>query len=111
MSKNQNLHRAKGLKNDEFYTRLEDIEKELFNYKQHFENKTVYCNCDSVPESQFWVYLHTHFADLRLKKLIATHFDRTTFTEKAEYTGGNDADVTVCVRPGFIRCFNTTSYS
>ena len=98
MSKNQNLHRAKGIKNDEFYTRLEDIEKELSNYKQHFENKTVYCNCDDETKSQFWVYFHTHFSELGLKKLIATHFDRTAFTEKAEYSGGNDADVTVCVR-------------
>ena len=98
MSKNQNLHRAKGIKNDEFYTRLEDIEKELANYRQHFENKTVYCNCDDETKSQFWVYFHTSFTELKLKKLIATHFDKTAFTEKAEYTGGNDADVTVCVR-------------
>ena len=98
MSKNQNLHRAKGIKNDEFYTRLEDIEKELSNYKQHFENKTVYCNCDDETKSQFWVYFHTHFTELKLKKLIATHFDRHNFTEKAEYSGGNDADITVCVR-------------
>lgn len=98
MSKNQNLHRAKGIKNDEFYTRLEDIEKELSNYRQHFENKIVYCNCDDETKSQFWVYFHTHFAELKLKTLIATHFDRTAFTEKAEYSGGNDADVTVCTR-------------
>lgn len=98
MSKNQNLHRAKGIKNDEFYTRLEDIEKELANYTTHFCDKVVYCNCDDETKSQFWVYFHTHFAELKLKKLIATHFDRTAFTEKAEYSGGNDADVTVCVR-------------
>jgi hypothetical protein len=95
MSKNSNLHKAKGVKNDEFYTRLEDIEKELSNYRQHFENKIVYCNCDSVPESQFWVYFHTHFAELRLKKLVATHFNRHNFTDKYEYCGGNDADVAV----------------
>lgn len=98
MSKNQNLHRAKGIKNDEFYTRLEDIEKELSNYKQHFADKIVYCNCDDETKSQFWVYFHTHFTELGLKKLIATHFDRHNFVNKAEYSGGNDADVTVCVR-------------
>lgn len=97
MSKNSNLHKAKGVKNDEFYTRLEDIEKELSNYKQHFENKIVYCNCDSVPESQFWVYFHTHFAELRLKKLVATHFDRHNFTDKYEYSGGDDADISAYV--------------
>ena len=29
MANNSNLHAAKSAKNDEFYTRLEDIEKEL----------------------------------------------------------------------------------
>lgn len=98
MSKNSNLHKAKGVKNDEFYTRLGDIEKELSNYRQHFTDKIVYCNCDDETKSQFWVYFHMHFAELKLKKLIATHFDKTAFTEKAEYSGGNDADVTVCVK-------------
>lgn len=31
-SANSNLHRAAKLKNDEFYTRLADIEKELNHY-------------------------------------------------------------------------------
>lgn len=97
MSKNQNLHRAKGIKNDEFYTRLEDIEKELSHYTQHFKDKIVYCNCDDVSMSQFWVYFHTHFAELGLKRLIATHFDRHNFVNKAEYTGGSDSDVSVFV--------------
>lgn len=32
-SKNSNLHAAKAAKNDEFYTQLTDIEKELKYYK------------------------------------------------------------------------------
>ena len=32
MSRNANLNKAKNAKNDEFYTRLEDIEKELNEY-------------------------------------------------------------------------------
>lgn len=97
MSKNQNLHRAKGIKNDEFYTRFEDIEKELSNYRQHLADKIVYCNCDDETKSQFWMYFHTHFTELKLKKLIATHFDRHNFVNKAEYTGGSDSDVSVFV--------------
>ena len=46
MAKNNNLHNAKTTKNDEFYTRLEDIENELKYYKEHFKGKVVYCNCD-----------------------------------------------------------------
>jgi len=32
MAKNNNLHKAKTAKNDEFYTQLTDIEKELRYY-------------------------------------------------------------------------------
>lgn len=46
--KNTNLHAAKVNKNDEFYTRIEDIARELYNYKCHFKDKTVYCNCDDA---------------------------------------------------------------
>ena len=46
MSDNSNLHKAKKARNDEFYTRLPDIENELRHYKDQFKGKTVYCNCD-----------------------------------------------------------------
>ena len=39
MAKNSNLHKAKTAKNDEFYTQLTDIEKELKHYKEHFKDK------------------------------------------------------------------------
>ena len=38
---NQNLLTAKNKKNDEFYTRLEDIQKELDNYKEYFKDKII----------------------------------------------------------------------
>ena len=44
MSKNNNLHSAKKAKNDEFYTRIEDVEKELKYYKDFFKGKKVLCN-------------------------------------------------------------------
>jgi hypothetical protein len=40
-SLNQNLHKAKNAKKDEFYTQLSDIENELRHYKNHFKNKVV----------------------------------------------------------------------
>lgn len=49
---NENLRLARQVKNDEFYTRYEDIEKELIRYKEQFKGKIVYCNCDA-PESNF----------------------------------------------------------
>lgn len=77
MAKNANLHKAKDAKNDEFYTQLSDIEKELKHYKKHFENKTVFCNCDDPEWSNFWKYFSLNFDALKLKKLIATHFEKT----------------------------------
>lgn len=69
---NAHLNRAKKEKNDEFYTRLEDIEKELSNYEDYFEDKVVYCNCDDYRFSNFFKYFVDNFNQLKLKKLICT---------------------------------------
>ena len=53
MAGNKNLARAAKAKNDEFYTRLTDIEKELRHYKEHFKGKTVFCNCDDPLSPTF----------------------------------------------------------
>ncbi len=67
-----NLHDAKKNKNDEFYTQLADIENELRHYKEHFQGKTVYCNCDDPRISNFFHYFSYNFQHLGLKKLITT---------------------------------------
>ena len=36
---NNNLKQAKKSKNDEFYTQLSDIEKELWHYKEYLKGK------------------------------------------------------------------------
>ena len=72
MSKNSNLGVAKTAKNDEFYTQLTDIEKELKHYRSHFNGKIVLCNCDDPFESNFFKYFVLNFNHLGLKKLIAT---------------------------------------
>lgn len=81
MSGNKNLHAANKAKNDEFYTQLTDIEKELKNYKEHFKDKIIFCNCDDPEYSNFWKYFSLNFDHLQLKKLVATHYE----TEKASY--------------------------
>lgn len=98
MSANANLHKAKDAKNDEFYTQLTDVAKELMHYKAHFKGKIVFCNCDDPTWSAFWKYFHLNFAELGLKKLISTHYDREEATYKMEYTGGNDNDIEVGVK-------------
>lgn len=72
---NSNLHKARKIKNDEFYTQLSDIEREVWNYKDHFKNKIVFLNCDDPEESNFWKYFEMNFQSFKLKKLIATHYN------------------------------------
>lgn len=83
---------AKSAKNDEFYTILADIEKELRHYKKHFKAKVVLCNCDDPRESNFVKFFSMNFEHFGLKKLVATHYkDANLFTRespyKLEYTG------------------------
>lgn len=63
---------ARKAKNDEFYTQLTDIEKEIANYKEYFKGKTVLCNCDDPRISNFYKYFANNFESLGLKKLITT---------------------------------------
>ena len=72
MAKNTALNAAGKAKNDEFYTQLSDIEKEMRHYRKHFKGKTVFCNCDDPYESNFFRFFVLNFNSLGLKKLIAT---------------------------------------
>lgn len=69
---NRNLGTARRNRNDEFYTQLADIERELRHYRHHFKDKTVYCNCDDPRVSNFFHYFSYNFERLGLKKLITT---------------------------------------
>ena len=71
-TKNENLKEARNAKKDEFYTQLSDIEKEIRNYKEHFKDKIVYCNCDDPRVSNFFHFFSHKFEELGLKKLITT---------------------------------------
>ena len=95
MSNNANLCNAQRAKNDEFYTMIEDIEKELSHYISHFKDKVVYCNCDDPEWSNFWKYFHMNFAALGLKKLISTHYNPGGSSYIKTYEGGADDDISV----------------
>jgi len=69
---NRSLRAAKAIKQDEFYTQLSDIEKELRNYTAHFKGKTILCNCDDPLVSNFFHYFSHNFEKLKLKRLITT---------------------------------------
>ena len=105
------LHNAKRIDNDEFYTRYEDVERELSMYPMSiWKNKTVFCNSDDAVDdksqntSAFALYFLRNFNKLALKQLICTHysgrvdlfnqgakgyvFTKTGFREFYEYTEG-----------------------
>ncbi len=87
MAGNSNLHMSQAQREDEFYTEISMIEKELKYYKNHFEDKIVFCNCDDPEWSNFWKYFYLKFEELKLKKLIATHYDSTQPTYRLDYDG------------------------
>lgn len=100
MGNNAALRKADRIKEDEFYTQLSDIEKELSHYKEYFRGKTILCNCDDPRISNFFRYFALNFNEFGIKKIISTCYknqDVDLFTqndcEKAvyiEYTGNPD---------------------
>ena len=72
MSANNNLIQAKIARNDEYYTRLSDIELELQHYPDVFKGKIIYLPCDDRSKSMFWKYFKLHAEELEWSKLIAT---------------------------------------
>lgn len=101
-SSNKSLRLANVAKNDEFYTQLSDIEKELKYYKEHFKDKVVLCNCDDPRVSNFFHYFSYNFNQLGLKNLITICYKSQNFdlfsqndSEKAiylEYKGDKNGD-------------------
>ena len=117
MNKNVNLHKAKKAKNDEFYTRLEDIEAELSHYPiSCFRDKVIYCPCDvgveglDIPKSNFIKYFEDNKDRLGYKKLIHTSLQEG-FDYRSEYCQKlfKEADVVVTNPPfslfrDFVAC-------
>lgn len=89
---NWNLRKANKAKNDEFYTQLSDIEKELGHYKEHFKWKTIFCNCDDPEESNFWKYFELNFEYLWIKKLVSTHYEDEKPSYKLEIIWDRNKD-------------------
>lgn len=69
---NTSMQNAKKNKDDEFYTQLSDIEREVSNYQDHFKGKTVLCNCDDPRVSEFFRFFALNFEYFGLKRIITT---------------------------------------
>lgn len=78
MADNIDLGNARKNKNDEFYTRYEEIEAEMNAYYEYdhdvFRGKTVLCPCDDPEMSNFTRYFAQNFSQFGLKKLICTSY-------------------------------------
>lgn len=84
---NSNLHKAKAVKNDEFYTQNSDITSEMeFYKKQHFKDKVILCNCDDPAESEFHKVFKRDFKHFGLKGLITTHYAKGKKSYALKYT-------------------------
>lgn len=92
---NTYLNVAKNAKDDEFYTQMSTIEKEMSFYKENFQGKTVYCNCDDARKSNFFKFFFENFHTLGLKKLIASCYKSSKLNSRTdtgvwvEYFGEN----------------------
>lgn len=84
---NNNLHTAKKEKNDEFYTRIEDIDKELKHY--NLKGKSIYCNTDDYRKSNFVKYFVDNFNRLEIGRITATCFDNGDEAYMYQYDGIN----------------------
>lgn len=93
--KNSNLNQAKRAKNDEFYTQLTDIEKEMVHYRPHFKGKVIFCNCDDARESNFFKYFANNFELLGIRKLITTGYKENGHGVVLEYEGDKNGNLIV----------------
>ena len=64
-NKNANLNNAKKAKDNEFFTLLKDVEKEVSQYD--LKEKVIYCNCDDYRYSNFVKYFKDNFEELKIK--------------------------------------------
>lgn len=66
------LKRAAIEKRDEFYTRMEDVERELSRYPEAFKGRIVFCNSDDPLHSAFVRWFAGHFRELGLRRLMSS---------------------------------------
>ena len=87
--KNEKLYQARMKKYDEFYTRYEDIQKEISAYLEYnpnvFKNKTILLPCDDPEWSNFTKFFAQNFERFGLKKLISTSYALDSKIYKSGY--------------------------
>lgn len=90
MMLNGSLIKARRVKQDEFYTQMSDIERELEHYTKYFEGSRVLCNCDDPFVSNFTRYFVINFNRLKLRSITSTCYkncDPDLFTQNTNKHG------------------------
>lgn len=97
---NAHLHTSKRIRNDEHYTRIEDVAQELQHYKQQLRGKRVYCPCDDYRWSAFCEFLTKNFDEFGLAHLTCTCIDNGDGAFRYDYDG-QTVSVTPLTNGGF----------
>jgi hypothetical protein len=86
---NSSLGAAREAKNDEFYTRYEDIEKEINAYLDFdpdvFRGKTILLPCDDPEWSNFTKYFAQNFERFGILKLVSTSYAADSKPDEIPY--------------------------
>lgn len=64
---------------------MSDINAEVINYREHFRDKVVYCNCDDPKLSNFFIHFSRKFKEYGLKRLIATCYKNPSADEYSKH--------------------------
>ena len=84
---NNSLNKAKEIKNDEFYTLMDDIENELSKYDfKLFKDKVVYCNCDDPTWSNFFKFFTKWGKRMGIKEVHFTNYANSKRTWNDQLT-------------------------
>lgn len=83
---NVKLHDAQKNIDDEYYTRMEEIEEAVPHITEELKGKEVLLPCDHPKRSMFYKYFYDNFEKYKLKKLTAVTYEGF----KYEYDGENE---------------------
>ncbi len=90
---NENLRKAQTTKNDEFYTRYQDIEKEVLQYD--LSGKKILCNCNDGLDSEFTNFFMANFEALKLAEVVCLSYEKEKLAFKTVRRTPTKSDIKV----------------
>ena len=99
--KNLNLSKAKSEKNDEYFTRIEDIEAELSHYTEFIHGKRILCNCNDIPGTSFFDYFVSKFNETGIQSVTGVGYSEHGNGMKYVFDGNSIISSTLSGSGGF----------